>query len=102
MGAAEPTVLVATVTVELAAEDAGSAAAVASALLEDDAVSTVRIERAGVPSVLRVDVPAGDEHEMRARALRPVAAVADLLGVRFGPATVVLRGADAPEHPAAG
>jgi hypothetical protein len=84
-------VVVATVTVvfEPVAADAATPQQIASALIADERVSTVRIGAFGAPSVYRVDVPVEGPERHEERALSPVDRVADELGVRFAVASVV-------------
>lgn len=84
-------VVVATVTVVLepVAANAATPQQIASALIADERVSTVRVGGYGAPTVYRVDVPAeGPEHHEQ-RALSPVERVADELGLRFAVASIV-------------
>ncbi len=61
-------VVVATVTVVFdPATDATTPHEIATALIADERVSTVRVGDFGAPSVYRVDVPAGDPERHDAR-----------------------------------
>lgn len=83
-------VVVATVTVVF---DPRATAAtpheIATALIADERVSTVRVGDHGAPSVYRVDVPDTDPERHEERALSPVERVADELGLRFTVASIV-------------
>ena len=83
-------VVVTTVTVVFApvAADAATPQEIASALIADERVTTVRVGAYGAPSVYRVDVPAEGPERHRERALSPVERVADELGVSFAVASV--------------
>lgn len=92
-------VVVATVTVvfEPVAADAATPQQLASALIADERVSTVRVGAHGAPSVYRVDVPGEDPARHEERALSPAERVSDDLGLTFAVASIVdgARNADA-------
>ncbi|MBF6618938.1 MAG: hypothetical protein ITG02_01745 [Patulibacter sp.] len=84
-------VAVATVTVVFDAADADGATPheIATRLIADERVSTVRVGAFGAPTVYRVDVPTDAPEHHEARALSPVEHAADELGLRFAVASIV-------------
>lgn len=83
-------IVVATVTVVFDPADADATPhEIATALIADERVSTVRVGAYGAPSVYRVDVPDADPERHDERALSPVERVADELGLTFAVASIV-------------
>ncbi|CAB4895242.1 unannotated protein [freshwater metagenome] len=89
-------IVVATVAVDLGPAGAAAAGAVADALLEHPAVSTVRVAPRDGRAVYRVDVPADDAAGRRTHALAPVRSVAGTLGLPLGDAHVAVGGTGEP------
>lgn len=83
-------VAVATVTVvfESAHADGATPHEIATQLIGDERVSTVRVGAFGAPTVYRVDVPTDAPEHHEARALSPAERVADELGLRFAVASI--------------